>query len=37
MRSSHWILPLLDVFVCLVIGASAHPGDNDWRPTDPAD
>ena len=37
MRSPRSILPLLAVLVCLVIGASAHPGDNDWRPIDPAE
>lgn len=37
MRSPHSILPLLAVLVCLVAGASAHPGDNDWRPIDPAE
>src|SRR6476619_6342001 len=37
MSSPRSILPLLAAFVCLVIGASAHPGDNDWRPIDPAE
>ena len=37
MRFSRCIFPLLVVFVCLVLGASAHPGDNDWRPIDPAE
>jgi uncharacterized protein DUF3857 len=37
MRSPHSILPLLATFVCLVIGASAHSSDNDWRPIDPAE
>jgi len=37
MRSPRSVLLLLAAFVCLVAGASAHPGNNDWRPVDPAE
>jgi hypothetical protein len=35
MRFSRCIFPLLAVFVCLGLGASAHPGETEWRAVTP--
>jgi len=35
MRFSRCIFPLLAVFVCLGLGASAHPGEPEWRAVTP--